>query len=144
MTTTLLTTAPLPQLCSRDTTTGGPLAQPSELPSIASKVLCRVSEKGPPLPLFGGVESAGDSAFSRAYEAAISGRSTGNDPHHGETPRMTRADCTACGTRHDVLAHHDPDAMDREARAAEGRGDVVNAAVWRARASSTRAGNVLR
>ncbi len=47
-----------------------------------------------------------------------------------------RTYCRACALTHDVSAHTDRAAMLLEAQYAEAVGDVVTAAVWRARAAS--------
>lgn len=52
--------------------------------------------------------------------------------------------CRACGVIHEAGAHHDADAMDREAERAVARGDGLAASIWRARAGMTRAGLVVR
>jgi len=52
--------------------------------------------------------------------------------------------CNACGCRHEARAHMDADAMDREADRAVARRDALGAAIWRARASSTRNGRIVR
>jgi hypothetical protein len=52
--------------------------------------------------------------------------------------------CRTCGVVHEAAAHHDADAMDREADRATKSGDGLAASIWRARAGMTRAGLVVR
>lgn len=55
-----------------------------------------------------------------------------------------RTHCAACGRVHEPAAHHDPEAMDREAARALEAGDWLGAAIWRARAASTRGGKIMQ
>lgn len=54
-----------------------------------------------------------------------------------------RTTCRDCGTTHEPAAHHDPEAMDREAARRVEAGDALGAAIWRARAACTRAGRIV-